>query len=225
MMWHGLRFPMCQLLSLRHLVLGAVSRSHNFAASACMLALILASSMAIGGQPAAAGEIYRNGFPDDRGFFPVGVWMQSPKNAPYYMALGINTFIGLWNGPTEEQLVDLAHENLLAIATQNDVGLSSPNNRIIRAWMQQDEPDDAQAITPGVYGPCVPASEVVRRYREMKSRDPTRPVWLNFGPGLADENWIGRGSCTGDVGYYDVASDGADILSSISIQQAQRSRR
>ncbi len=188
-------------------------RLHAPTISACAVVLAVAGWMANSIQPASAGETYPAGFPDDQRFFPIGVWMQSPKNAPYYASLGINTLIGLWNGPTEEQLVDLAHENLLAIATQNDVGLSSPNNRIIRAWMQQDEPDDAQAITPGVYGPCVPASEIVRRYREMKSRDPTRPVWLNFGPGLADENWIGRGSCTGDVGYYDVASDGADILS------------
>jgi hypothetical protein len=188
-------------------------RLHGLAISAWAVVLAVAGWVAISIQPASAGETYRTGFPDDQGFFPIGVWMQSPRNAPYYAALGINTFIGLWDGPTEEQLADLAHENLLAIAAQNGVGLTSRNNRVIRAWMQQDEPDNAQAISPGVYGPCVPASEIVRRYREMKSRDPTRPVWLNFGPGLADEKWTGRGSCTGDVGYYDAASDGADILS------------
>jgi hypothetical protein len=47
----------------------------------------------------------------------------------------------------------------------------------------------------------------------MKARDPSRPVMINFGPGVADPPWIGRGTCTGDEAYYDQAIAGADILS------------
>jgi hypothetical protein len=47
----------------------------------------------------------------------------------------------------------------------------------------------------------------------MKARDPTRPVLVNFGRGMADLSWHGRGTCTGDEGYYDVAVEGADIVS------------
>jgi hypothetical protein len=54
--------------------------------------------------PSFAAVAYENGFPTDPGFFPIGVWLQSPANAPEYKAIGINTFVGLWEGPTELQL-------------------------------------------------------------------------------------------------------------------------
>src|SRR5262249_12595813 len=45
-----------------------------------------------------------NGFPKDPSFFPIGVWLQSPTRAMSYKAIGINTYVGLWDGPTENQL-------------------------------------------------------------------------------------------------------------------------
>ena len=39
----------------------------------------------------------------DPSFFPIAVWLQSPGKAPQYKAAGINTYVGLWRGPTEEQ--------------------------------------------------------------------------------------------------------------------------
>ena len=41
---------------------------------------------------------------NDPNFFPLAVWLQSPNNAAKYKAAGINTYVGLWRGPTEEQL-------------------------------------------------------------------------------------------------------------------------
>jgi hypothetical protein len=76
-----------------------------------------------------------------------------------------------------------------------------------------DEPDNAQPIGLGLYGTCVPAAEVARRTRELKARDPTRPVLIGFGQGVANEFWRGRGPCSGDQKYYDIAAQGADILS------------
>ena len=170
-------------------------------------ALLLASRAALAGDP------YVSGFPTDRGFFPIGVWLQSPMRAAAYKAIGINTFVGLYQGPTEEQLAQLAKYDMFAVAEQNDVGLSSVNRHVIKAWMHGDEPDNAQPIGFGLYGSCIPASEVVRRTQEMKSRDPTRPVMINFGQGVANEYWRGRGSCNGDLKYYDYAAQGVDILS------------
>src|SRR5262245_20929161 len=34
--------------------------------------------------------------------FPLAVWLQAPRNAGRYQALGINLYVGLWRGPTEE---------------------------------------------------------------------------------------------------------------------------
>jgi hypothetical protein len=160
-----------------------------------------------------AASPYPNGFPADSSFFPIGVWLQSPHNAREFRAIGINTLVGLWQGPTEQQLAELVGEDMFVIAGQNEIGLASPQRQLIKAWLQPDEPDNAQRATLGRFNPCTPADEVARRSRDMKVRDPTRPVMINFGRGVADTNWHGRGTCTGDQGYYDVAIDGADILS------------
>lgn len=156
---------------------------------------------------------FPNGFPDDPGFFPIGVWNQSPARAPAYKAIGINTFVGLWNGPTEIQLAALTKSNMFVVASQNDVGLHSINRGIIKAWLHDDEPDNAQPIGMGLYGSCIPASDVARRTKEIKARDNTRPVMINFGQGLANEYWRGRGPCSGDQNYYSVAARDVDILS------------
>lgn len=161
----------------------------------------------------SARENYPNGFPNDPNFFPIGVWLQSPAHAPAYKAIGINTFVGLWNGPTENQLVALAKSDMLVVASQNEVGLNSVYRGIIRGWLQDDEPDNAQPSRLGFHVSCVPANEVVRRTEEMKARDDTRPVMINFGQGLVNKYWWGRGLCTGDENYYSVAAREADILS------------
>jgi hypothetical protein len=165
------------------------------------------------GDSVSAGELPVNGFPTDADFFPIGVWAQSPTRAANYKAIGINTFVALQGGPTEAQLAALAQQNMFAVAVQNDIGLKSPNRHVIKAWMQDDEPDNAQSLPSGGYGTCIPAVEVAHRTREMKTRDPTRPVMINFGQGVANEFWQGRGPCNGDQEYYDLAIQGADILS------------
>ena len=58
----------------------------------------------------------------------------------------------------------------------------------------------------------MPAKDVARETRAIQSRDPSRPVLVGFGRGLADPGWRGRGFCAGDMSYYDEASVGADIL-------------
>jgi hypothetical protein len=176
-----------------------------------MLAGLVA--MTFGGPSALTRESFQNGFPIDVGFFPLGVWLQSPSSAPRYKAMGINTFVGLWKGPTELQLAMLARYSMFAVTDQNDVGLNSPNRYLIKAWLDsRDEPDNAQLMAYGLFRACIPASEVVRRSHEMKGRDPTRPVMVIFGQGIANEFWRGRGLCNGDMNYYNVAIDGADIL-------------
>ena len=173
---------------------------------------VLAASILICPEVLPAG-IYENGFPNENTFFPLGVWLQSPARAPRYKEMGINMFVGLWQGPTEAQLSILARNGMFVVAEQNDVALRSENRHVIKAWLHRDEPDNAQPIGLGLYGRCIPAAEVVRRSREMKLNDPTRPVMINFGQGIANEYWKGRGPCNGDMNYYNVAIEDADILS------------
>src|SRR5215218_6531040 len=123
--------------------------------SKSIVALLLVTGTLI-----SAADARQNGFPAAENFFPIGVWLQSPTRAAMYKAIGINTFVGLHNGPTERQLAALAQENMHAIADQNHIGLTSANRHVIKAWLQGDEPDNAQPIGLGLYGTCIPASEV-----------------------------------------------------------------
>ena len=148
----------------------------------------------------------------DKSHFPIAVWLQSPENtatALTYKSIGINTHIGLWEGPTEKQLSAVSSLSTTTICDQNSAGLHSANNGVIKAWMHQDEPDNAQGNTQDP----VPVSQVVARYNEMKSNDLTRPVYVNFGQGVACDAWYGRGNRTNHPEDYAAYSEGADILS------------
>ena len=159
----------------------------------------------------AAG--YENGFPADHHFFPIGVWLQSTRNAAEFADIGVNTYVGISGGASETGLEQLALHHMFAIATLDSFALNARGRPVIKGWIQPDEPDDAQPFSFGLHGPCIPAAEVERRTRAIARQDPTRPVMINFGPGVADSDWRGRGTCRGDLAYYDKAIQGAGIIS------------
>jgi hypothetical protein len=136
---------------------------------------------------------WKHGPPTDPGFFPIAVWLQSPRHAAKYRAAGINTYVGLWNGPTEDQLAELKKEGMKVVCSQTEVGLSSPNRAIIIAWMHGDEPDNAQPRAGGGYGPPISPGKIQSDYAALKTRDPDRPIFLNLGQGVAYDQYIGRG--------------------------------
>ena len=47
--------------------------------------------------------------------FPIAVWLQNPSNASRYRAAGINTYVGLWEGPTVAQLDALKSSGMAVI--------------------------------------------------------------------------------------------------------------
>jgi hypothetical protein len=169
--------------------------------------------------PWAGGASYygafSNGPPSDPSFFPVAVWLQDPSTAKQYAAIGINTYIGLWQGPTEDQLAALRSAGMPVGCEQNDVGLAHVDDAGIVLWTQQDEPDNAQDDGAGGYGPCIPASQVQAVYQAIKAKDPTRPVLLNLGQGVANIPYVGWGSAcskTHPADYPDYIK-GSDIIS------------
>ena len=145
--------------------------------------------------------------------FPIAVWLQSPGNAAAYKAIGVNYFVGLWEGPTETQLLSLTTATMPVISDQNAIGLSSTNNVIIKSWLQMDEPDNAQSDGNGGYVPPVLPSVIISRYQAMVAADATRPVYLNMGQGVAWDGWYGRGTRTNHPEDYAEYAKGADILS------------
>ena len=176
------------------------------------IAAVFAAVALATGVPAVAAP-YTNGLPASPDYFPIGVWLQQPRHALEFQELGINLFVGLWKGPTEDQLATLAANHMDVAAAQNDVALSSPNANVVKMWALEDEPDNAKRIEGGGFGPCVLAADVAAEAAQQKAKDPTRPVFVNFGAGVAWSGWIGRGSkCFGDMAYYDDAIKGSDIL-------------
>ncbi len=179
---------------------------------------------------------WENGPPTNPNFFPIAVWLQSPRNAAKYKAIGINTYIGLHKGPTEEQLAELKKQGMYVICDQNEVGLKHKDDKMIIAWMHGDEPDNAHPIgtywkSPeeikaawpeaplqplekwGKWGPPVPPKKIIADYELLKQRDPSRPVWMNLGQGVAWDEWVGRGIRTNKPQDYVEYVKGADIIS------------
>jgi len=160
---------------------------------------------------------WKHGPPTDPSWFPIAVWLQDPRNAKRYQEAGINLYVGLWKGPTEEQLALLREAGMPVICAQNDVGLAHLDDPIIVGWMHGDEPDNAQVIGRDDaghlrYGSCMPPGEIIERYRHMVTADPDRPVLLNLGQGVANDSWRGRGSGAHPDDYYTYVK-GCDIVS------------
>src|SRR5678810_678488 len=117
-----------------------------------------------------------NGPAKDPSFFPIAVWLQDPVNAARYKAAGFNTFVGLWKGPTEDQLKGLAAAGMRVFCDQNEVGMAHANDPVIAGWLLGDEPDNAQDDGKGGYGPPVKPADLAEQYRRMRQTDLTRPV-------------------------------------------------
>jgi len=163
------------------------------------------------GGPLAAWE---NGPGKEPGYFPIAVWLQDPKNALRYKVLGINLYIGLWRGPTEQQLAELRRAGMPVICEQNGFALARLDEKIIVGWMHGDEPDNAQSLGKGKgYGPPIPPEKIVESYRRLKAKDPSRPVVLNLGQGVAWDGWYGRGVRTNHPEDYREYVRGCDVAS------------
>jgi hypothetical protein len=147
------------------------------------------------------------------GFFPIGVWMQNPSNAEAYKAIGVNLFIETSGRLDEDKLNMLRKADIKVITSQRGFGLSHLNDTTIFAWLQMDEPDNAQPNGKNGYGPPVKPDTIISRYKRMKARDPSRPVYIGLGMGVADPDWVGRGVDTHKTDMYPKYVQGADIVS------------
>ena len=181
--------------------------------------LVYASSArgAASGQPSSPPSPYakwEHGPSHAPGFFPIAVWLQDPRNAGEYLAAGFNTYVGLWQGPTEGQLAALKSAGMKVFCEQNAIALNHLGDPTIIGWMHGDEPDNAQAISGSKgYGPPIPADTIVQDYQRIRTADPSRPVMLNLGQGVAWDGWHGRGVRTNHPEDYPEYIRGCDIVS------------
>lgn len=154
---------------------------------------------------------WTNGPPADPSFFPVSVWLQSPARAREYKAIGINLFVGLWKGPTKEQLDALAAADMPVLAGYRSEAAGAPG---LRGWTMRDEPDNAQPKPGGGWGSCILPPAIIEQYQTIKAADSTRPVYLNLGQAVINEKWRGRGEiCGRHPEHYAEYIRGADIVS------------
>jgi len=178
-----------------------------------VLALVAACAALPAGAKTASSSPYakwKNGPSSDPSYFPIGVWCQDPARAEAYRALGINTFVALWEGPTEKDLELLRKAGMRTICDQNEVGLKHLHDPTIIGWMHGDEPDNYQDDGKGGYGPAIPASRIVADYNTWRKKDPTRPVLLNLGIGVADD--VSKGTYVA-MSEYPEYLRGCDIIS------------
>lgn len=185
---------------------------------AALFLALLSSQMATPAENAPLSPYARweLGPPSDPSFFPIGVWLQDPRHAERYRELGVNTYVGLWQGPTEEQLTALSAAGMKVVCAWNEVGRAHVDDPTIVAWMLPDEPDNREPRPPSdksdrddtaerkvKYTPA----EIRTLYERQRERDPRRPVWLNLGQGVANDDFKGRGARRDDYPGYAAACD------------------
>jgi hypothetical protein len=185
-----------------------------------LIVSLLCARSASGAEPARASSPaspyakWQHGPPRDAGFFPIAVWLQDPRNADQYRAAGINTYVGLWEGPTENQLSALKAAGMKVICAQNATARKHLDDPVIIGWMHGDEPDNAQSLGGSKgYGPPIPASTIIEDYLKIRTADPSRPVMLNLGQGVAWDGYYGRGVRTNHPEDYPEYIRGSDLIS------------
>ena len=181
----------------------------------CFIILLSVINAGLGANaPANPYAQWQNGPPHSADFFPIAVWLQNPRNAEKYKQAGINTYVGLWRGPTDEQLAELKNAGMKVICHQNKTALKYIDDPRIIGWMHGDEPDNAQSLGQGKgYGPPILPQKIMDDYCKIRQTDPTRPVLLNLGQGVAWDGWYGRGVRTNHPEDYAEYVKGCDIAS------------
>ncbi len=160
--------------------------------------------------PAVAQEAKPAGDPD---YFPLAVWLQDTRNVTKYKEAGINTYVALWQGPTQAQFDALKAAGMKLVCHQNEFGLAHKDDPTILAWMHGDEPDNAQEKKGGGYGPPILPEKIIADYKKLRAADPSRPVLLNLGQGVAWDKYIGRGTRSNHPEDYAEYIKGSDIVS------------
>ena len=189
---------------MRHVVLIAVLFS---------VCVLISGTVSVSGQSNPYAS-WKHGPPSGPEYFPIAVWLQEPEDAGAYKKAGVNLYVGLWEGPTEEQLSALRAAGMQTICSQNGVGMKHVDDSLIVGWMHGDEPDNAQEpIVDGKWSPPVLPEKIIGDYKRISAADPSRPVLLNLGQGVAWNNYIGRGVGRNHPEDYPEYAKGCDIVS------------
>lgn len=150
--------------------------------------------------------------PVDPNFFPISVyWQTNTSNYQQYKDAGFDIII-MTQDMSYPVLQALKNAGMQGMFPQADWALgmiNESNASTIFGWVQRDEPDNAQ-YNPKTdsYDPCINPQIIVDLYKEWKSKDPVRPVYLGLGCGVAATESYTRGTCQGDLDSYRMTKNG-----------------
>src|SRR6516225_5931569 len=93
--------------------------------STLLFVVLSVTSLALAADdPPRVAAPHKDNFVTDPNVFPIAVWLQNSSRAAEYKAIGINLYVALWRGPTDEQLAELKRHGLRVICSQNAAGLN-----------------------------------------------------------------------------------------------------
>jgi hypothetical protein len=160
----------------------------------------------------------------DSTFVPITAWLQNVSDIDTYKKAGFNIYTGFWGGITQRQINTLQDKQMHYIVGWNKTGYEAQPDLVARAnindplfvaWLQRDEPDNAQSDGQGGYDACIDPQEIIDLYDEIIAFDTTgRQVLLNCGAGVARTDAYIRGTeCAGKTDMYAEYYSGSDIAS------------
>jgi RNA polymerase sigma factor (sigma-70 family) len=154
----------------------------------------------------ASYSAWKNGPSKDPAYFPIGVWAQRAECASEYKNVGINLYVHLFGGPTEEELTILKQVGMQVICQQNEVALQHLDDPTIVGWKIAHQPDQDD-------GPSVAPDKLIEQYHDIVRADSTRPIFLPLGQGVARDHFAGRGERREHPEDYTEFLKGCDIAS------------
>ena len=151
-----------------------------------------------------------NGPPASNTYFPIGVWLQDPlrtrngqNNALNYKAAGINTFVALWDFParsdSQARVQAIRNAGLQVWAGGEDGDKSGANTAKgygVTGYMLGDEWDMNKA---GDCGTACSSTAVAGYGSAIRTQDPTRPIYGNFGKPVSLYPWPGYHCDNGSI--------------------------
>ena len=176
-------------------------------AAACAALTLVAAGCGGGGGSVGGGNTNNFDASTLQGDFPFGVWLQDPTHqiggrttAELYKEIGISHWMGIYLWPDETirypgynvqaaELLQTYGYKVFAGQDQTAIDWNTDHPQFrdtYVGYLVGDEPDMTKFSNPEHYPPTWEAA-----CQLLRTHDPTREVWANFGKGFAKNPWNG----------------------------------
>lgn len=188
-----------------------------YTAAVTLAALVLAGCNMAGNDTSAdAGKAFvaTDPFSSKPDFFPLGVYLQSAQRAEQWSQIGINMISPANGYLTFDDIKRIEALGMVVGGNAADLVPLDRSGAALPFFVTVDEPDNAQLQADGTYGPCVTPAALREESASLRKLSGGRPILRNFGRGIVEPDWVGRGKCAGSrYDYYPDAIASVDIAS------------